>query len=414
MTSARLPSDSRSPFSAAYAVLGAVYLAACTYLAAGQWIERHGRAGATKSEDTQPVAALQRMTPGELREAEARAGDRFARDPLDPATLRELGTMAEASDRLEVSDRLKLIAGDLAPRSTSVQVDALAILLAREDFAGAMDRIDGLMRANPNMARQYLPLIAEIAANPEGRRAVAQTLASDPPWRASLFSALLAARQPDVAARLIVDVKGAGGAEDPRELARLVDYYLKSGEVDRAYAAWLSSLSDGELNEVKRIYDGDFKFPPRSLQFDWTIAPAEGLSFRRFPRNTSNLDQTLQLEFAGVQGSFDSLSQILRLGPGRYRISGETSFGNFAQRAEFRFRLYCLVDGKPKPLDETQALPQSTQWMSFASEFAVPAGECPHQLLRLEGKASDPDGNGLRGVLALDKITIDRIPDLVP
>lgn len=414
MISARLPSVRYSPLSVTYAALGAVYLAACTYLSVGQWIERHGRAVTANSEDTHSAAALQRMTPGEFREAQAIAEGRFARDPLDPTTLRELGRMAEASDRPEVAERLKLIAGDLTPRSTSVQVDALAILLAREDFAGALDRIDGLMRAHPNMAKQYLALIAEISGHPEGRRAVAITLARDPPWRASLFSALLAERQPDVVARLLAEVKRAGGAEDPRELARLIDYYVKSGDIDRGYAAWLSSLSDGEMSDVRRIYDGDFKYQPKSLQFDWTIKPAEGFSFRRFPRNTSNLDQTLQLEFAGARGPFDNLSQILRLSPGRYRLSGEAHFGNFDQRSDFKFHLYCLAKGNSKPLDETPALPQSTQWMSFAADFSVTAGDCPHQLLRLEAKAVDPNGNGLRGVLALDKIAIDRIPDLVP
>ena len=199
---------------------------------------------------------------------------------------------------------------------------------------------------------------------------------------------------------------------DREERAGVINHYLRSGDIDRAYAAWLSSLSEEELKDVKRVYDGGFKHPVRGLRFDWTVKPADGLAYRLFPRNTASMDQTLQLEFQDFAGGVSNLSQILRLRPGRYRLSGEVRFEGFASPTGLVFRLYCLNGGEARSLDETSPLPQSTQWIDFEKTIQVPAADCNSQLLQLESKAKLSNEQITRGMVAVDALNIDKLQPL--
>ena len=198
-------------------------------------------------------------------------------------------------------------------------------------------------------------------------------------------------------------------------LARLFEFLrIQSISTDRAYAAWLSSLREEELKDVKRVYDGGFRHPVRGLRFDWTVKPADGLAYRLFPRNTASMDQTLQLEFQDFAGGVSNLSQILRLRPGRYRLSGEVRFDGFASPTGLVFRLYCLDGGEARSLDETSPLPQSTQWIDFEKIIQVPAADCNSQLLQLESKAKLSKEQITRGMVAVDSLSIDKLQQLAP
>jgi hypothetical protein len=198
------------------------------------------------------------------------------------------------------------------------------------------------------------------------------------------------------------------------EIAGVVNHYLWLGDTDLAYAAWLSSLSEEELKDVKRIYDGGFRHPVRGLRFDWTVMPAEGLTYRLFPRNTASMDQTLQLDFQDFAGGFSNLSQILRLRPGRYRLAGEARFDGFASPTGLVFRLYCLDGKNPRALGDTAPLPQSTQWIAFDKSFEVPTEKCLDQIIQLESEKRLLSSQLTRGMVAIDALSIDALPPLAP
>lgn len=397
------------PLGGVTVVLGAVFLAVTAYLTLRQAVAPGGSTAEPPS-----VEALRKLSPGELEDAYRAAQQAYAAAPLDAEALIALSRLAEARGDAEAAARLKLLAGELQPRATAVQAEALGILLSRRDFEGAMTRLDGLIRARPQQAARLFDLAAEIARDPEGRNAVARKLVARPPWRPAFLAHTIAKGSPATAQRIIGELRALGKPADTEELALLIARYMRDGAVDKAYATWLSSLSPAELQQVRLIYDGGFSQPVRSLSFDWTVTPVKGLGHRLFPRNTASMDQSLQLDFQGVEGSFANLSQVLRLKPGRYRLSGEVRFDGFQSPSGVVFRLHCMAGGKLTPLDETAPLPQSSQWMSFERGFAVPPKDCPDQLLRLESRAQAESGQFMRGQIALDNLAVDRLPELAP
>jgi hypothetical protein len=328
---------------------------------------------------------------------------------LDAASLSQLSRIAEVRDEREAAQRLKLIAGDMQPRSLRIQAEALSVLLERRDFAGAMTTLDGLIRARPNQSRELFAVAAEIASDLDGHNAVAAKLAERPPWRQQFLARTIAAGKPELVEQIFSTLDSIGSPADTPELALLIGHYLKSGEIDAAYETWLSSLDDDELERVKLIYDGGFDQRIRNLRFDWTIDPARGLSYQLFPRNTASMDATLQMDFRGFQGKFANFSQLLRLRAGRYRLSGEVRFEGFEPSSGMVFRLYCLDKGKLNILEETGPLPQSGQWIPFEKTFSVPDADCPDQLLRLESQGGGTNAE-ITGQVAFDNIAIDTLP----
>ena len=389
--------------------LGAVFLAVASYMTLAQVITP------ARAPDTGPsLEALKRLTPSELGEASDAARDAYERDPLDAAALIGLSRIAEVRGEADAAERLKLMAGDMTPRDTAVQVEALAILLKRRDFDAVMNRLDGLIRARPQQAQNFFGVAAEIARDPDGANAAARMLAQNPPWRAAFVASLIAKGDADTAYRIISALRGLGAPVDPSELVAVIDFHLARGDMDKAYAIWLSSLSEAELKDVKRVYDGGFAQDIRSLRFDWTVKPAEGLTYRTFPRNTASMDQTLQIDFKNFAGGFDNLSQMLRLGSGRYRLTGEARFEAFQSPSSLGFRIYCVSQAQTRLIDETQPLPKSTQWIAFEKTFSVPGEACEAQILQLESKTKPDDAQLTQGQVAVDNIQIEKLPDLAP
>jgi tetratricopeptide (TPR) repeat protein len=360
------------------------------------------------------VEALRALSPGELSDAYDAAKNSFTRNPLNAESLRQLSRIAEVRGEKETSERLRLIAGDMQPRALGIQAEALAILLERRDFERAMTRLDGLIRARPNRTNDLFAVVAAMAADPGGLIAVTAKVATQPPWREQFLARTVSSGMPQVAQQIMSKLREMGTAPSAAELDMLISHHLKRGEMNEAYAIWLSSLGDEELERVKLVFDGSFDKENRNLHFDWTVEPAGGLSHRRFPRNTASMDMSLQLEFDDFRNDFKHLSQILRLRPGRYRLSGEVRFEDFLSPSGLVFRVHCMSGGDLRQLDETGMLPQSSQWIAFEKSFAVPEANCPDQLLRLEFRAGAGGNGDTRGRVALDNMAIDKLPALAP
>jgi len=394
----------------AVAALGFAFLGLTAYLG----LRAAVGPDATEANAQRSVEAWRKLSPGELEDAYRAAQQSFADDPLNATALITLSRIAEARGEAEAAARLKLLAGDMQPRGTAIQAEAIAILLARRDYETVTTRLDGLIRARPNRSAALFALAASIATDPEGRLALARKLASNPPWRGAFLAETIAKGDPRTAQRIFAALREIGQPAATAELSLLIERYLKDGAVDQAYAVWLSNLDGAELQKVKLVYDGGFDQPIRGLRFDWTLTPAEGLSVRQFPRNTASMDQSLQIDFASFRGDFAHLSQILRLKPGRYQLGGEVRSEDFQSATGLVFRLYCMKGGKLQPLAETAPLPQSSQWMAFSRGFAVPPADCPDQLLRLESRAKGGSTNFTRGQVALDNLSVDTLPELAP
>lgn len=409
VTASRRSADGSALLGRVTLGLGAAFLAAASYMTLSEIVS------SSRAPNTGPaLEALKRLPSTELEEANNAARAAYQREPLDAEALIGLSRIAEVRGDAEIAERLKLIAGDMTPRDTAVQVEALAILLRRRDFDAVMTRLDGLIRARPQQAQNFFAVAAEIARDPDGANATARMLAQNPPWRAAFVANLIAKGDVDTAYRINSALRGLGAGVDPGELAALIDFHLRQGGIDKAYGIWLASLSPEELKAVRRVYDGGFDHEIRSLRFDWTVTPEEGLSYRTFPRNTASLNQTLQIDFKNFAGGFANLSQMLRLGPARYKLSGEARFEAFQSPTSLVFRVYCGSGGASELIEETPALPQSTQWIAFESAFQVPSDGCNTQLLRLESKITPESAQLTRGQVAIDNIQIEKLPELAP
>ena len=374
-----------------------VFLAVTSYMTLREAVTPQADAPATGDLEMR-VEDWKRRTPGELSDAYKAAAEAFAREPLDAENLVNLAHIAEAKGDAETSERLKLAAGEIRPRSARIQAEALAVLVERRDFVPLMSRLDGLLRARPGQSEVLFGIAADLASEPEARRILAQLLTENPPWRANFLAYLLVTKNaPQLAQAVIADIRAAGGGTDPTEVTQVIDNYLRSGATDKAYYVWLDTLSPDELKSVKGVYDGGFNHPVRSMRFDWTFKPAKGYAYRIFPRNTASMDKTLQIDFLDFEGNFSHLSQLIRLVPGRYRLSGEVRSENLQPDNNLVFRLYCLSPAGERLVEETNPLPQSGQWIGFEKTVNVPEVECSNQILRLESLATTSGFPLLRG-----------------
>lgn len=236
--------------------------------------------------------------------------------------------------------------------------------------------------------------------------AITTLLKTDPPWRRLFLQfALGSSGGFQLVYQILGQLRSAGEVLHVEDLRAVLKSAIGAKEFDVAYFIWLDFLVEAELKRVAPIYDGGFDLPTRDLYFDWTLQPQKNLKLAIDKRPGNTNDGALKIDFFGYSGNFAQVSQILRLTPGTYASSFETSGQNFVSEGGLQLHIGCLETGIP--IGRSDAVRQNKAWTTMQFGFSVPTEKCDTQLLRLVSASKAKLDNQMSGQIYFDNFSIE-------
>ena len=347
-------------------------------------------------------AAPEGRPPAPDAAAVARAQAVLRAEPLAADAYVVLALAAERVGAGEQAARLMGIAAAWWPRGLQAQTWLMARSLRRGDYPTALEHLDTIARARPDVLENLTAALAPVLLDPAAVAALADLLRAEPPWR-SVFLAVAVRRWR--ASGGFVGLMDHLQARPPglseAELRPYLNGLVASGSVDRAYLAWLRSLSAERRAGLAYLYNGRFRYPVSDMPFDWTIPAVPGATASV---GGTGDDRVLTVGFLGGRVPLQPLRHGLVLAPGAFRLTGRVRTDRLRAERGVRWRIACLE--KPDDaLAASEPLVGTTAWRDFALEFTVPETECRTQALGLEiyaRTAAEQVASGVVSFSALD------------
>ncbi len=326
----------------------------------------------------------------------------IASDPLNARSFRLLG---ELSDAPETKRLLMKSAFSRSRREPIAGLWLMADSFEQKDYAAAVARADILLRTDPARTAEVMRYLAALGDVPEGRTALVAALVHHPAWRLHFFEAF--PKQIQYAGtpfELVLALNEAGSAPSPRELAPYLRVLMRQDLIPYAHDIWLQ-LPGNHHNPVPLLNNANFNTEPSGLPFDWLIQRGGNASVEFAPLVDGVGGRSLQFSLDGGRVRFPELSQVLVLGPGRYRFSGELK-GMVNGRRGLRWEIRCWR-GKVLALTEMIYGQPREAWQAFALDLEVPdRDDCRSQQLRLFHDARSASEQLLSGRMTIRRLNM--------
>lgn len=325
--------------------------------------------------------------------------------PLDGRGYRLLARHAEQNRQEKDAAELYALAARRGPRDLPSLAWLMDYDMRAGDYAGALGRIDRMLRIEPELARKLEPVLASMALDRRAQADVAALLQRQPPWR-NAFMAKLIARSPDARAlfSLVERLRKARPGLADEELAAWLDRLIRGRQWDSAYLTWAQSLSPEASRHIGNVYNGDFSSEPTHSGFDWRFDPVKGATISRSEAEGDAQNQALDIEFDGSRVPFRHVRQLLALAPGKYQFRYRSRMDNLRSERGLVWTLGCAEGGRP--FAQTEAMSGRSQWRDHAMEFEVPATNCGGQWLVLRIPARIAAEQRAAGAARFDDVAI--------
>ncbi len=357
--------------------------------------------------EQQAVEVLKKLSPQELQDLTRRETEALKADPLDKIALQNLSILAGLQGDTAKSEKLALILSDYGRRSVGAQLAAVQINLAAKDFKAAFGRLDGALRARPEMNDKLFPLLTSPLGDKEAQIALGEILARDPPWREALLKYAIAQdSRASMAYALLSAVRTAKADVKDSEKRLVIEKLIKSGQVDAAYFVWLDLLPSSDLALVRDVFDGGFEAIQRQLYFDWHVPARKNARIEIAVRPGSGQDRALSLDFFSDTQGKEYVFQFLRLSPGEFNVDFEFLAEGLKTDSGLVWRVSCLAN--PEILGESQVIDANGPWSKSQFAFTVPETGCATQLLRLESRGKAKLDKEISGRLMFDNVVIRK------
>jgi tetratricopeptide (TPR) repeat protein len=303
---------------------------------------------------------------------------------------------------------------DQAQRLSQTEFHALQRSIAHAVEAGdlkkAVGEINTLLRRWPDQFSAVAGGLPIILSSPDGYDAVLTAIRAEAPWRKSLFSSLTQEPQGLASAnRLLLDLAGSDAQPTASELSAVINGYLRQKEYDAAYRLFLFSLTGEEKKLGGYVFNGTFEPVYSGKPFDWQVRDQSGLEVTfATSHDAVEGEGGATVRFLNTPVKNTALQQFIELPPGSYKISLIASGRNLKLPKELFWAIRCV-----DPAGEIARfnIPEGTyNRQNLSQEFAIGAGACPMQLLRLE-TATIAESWRFRyvGTLVMHKLVIERI-----
>lgn len=316
-----------------------------------------------------------------LSDAKTLAQSALRAAPMSGPALRMLGAVAEAEGDSPMAMALIKEAVATTPRDTAGQFWLAINALANRDLPGCLQRLDRLLRIEPEVARDAFPILATIAVSPAGVAEMARVLVPDPPWRGRFMSQLIgqAPAVTDVL-RLFRAISAGGGEVALRESDQLAARLSVAGDWRRLRKLISSTPHAPEASEL--LHDGSFDGAGRGPLLGWNLGRVPGADVLIGEDPDRNGNRLLHLAFYGRRVPFGHVSQFLLLQPGQYRLTGRVRLAGLQTPLGLVWTVSCARGSVS--LGTSERLRGSSAWRSFSVSFAVPPiDDCGGQSLRL-------------------------------
>lgn len=357
---------------------------------------------------TQPEALVRgadrALVAGVLDEAAVMAEAALRTQPFEGRAFRILGAVAELRGDHERATTLMHMAVATTPRESAAQFWLAINALADKDVNGALQRLDRLLRIEPEIQWDVFPILATIAVNPVGARPVAALLAMDVPWRPEFMIRVMREAESSAdLARLFRAIEAAGGSITADELDQFATRLLANREW-RQLRRLVKTLATG--SDAYGLHDGGFDGVGRGPLLGWSVGKVPGADVvPSAPLGDGN--RALRLIFHDRRVPFRHVSQTLLLAPGRYQLAGRARAIDLRAALGLAWSLSC-VDNRAS-LGKSDHILGTHDWRSFSVAFEVPESACGGQLLELVLEARIAAEQQVAGEVWFDDLKIERI-----
>ena len=329
------------------------------------------------------IDALQRNDGSQLGELEklAESGIRLA--PQDARGYSVLGEIKQRQGYRDEAQKLYFEALTIAPTEIHALINRLNEAGKTGDFEVALEAMDVILRRWPQYAKDVLPAVDHFIGEPEGAAWLRSTLANEPPWRGTIISHLISSPAGiDFVQNLLLDEAKNGKRQNQAELSHTITALLRGGATDQAYRLFLLTLNDDERQDRGDVFNSAFTLTPSGKPFDWVIAKATGIDFEFANLALPEDEQGLRVSFRNSPAKRVGISQLLKLGPGQYRLLATATARNLDAPKGLNWMIVCQAPGATS-LAQLEVLEKTYRLKEASTHFTVPPEGCPLQLLAL-------------------------------
>lgn len=361
------------------------------------WIDRHPTALLALAET--------QLDEGKLEAARITARKLLGVEPLEGRGFRVLADVARQQGRSKEALALYKISERRSPRDLKTRARLLEHYLQAGEHAAAIAQMDVVIRIAPERKAKLLPLMAQLASEPEFAAKLAQALERRPEWRSEFLSHLLSARDPRAADSTLSSLRRAGGLTDA-EFDEWIARLMQQGRWSEAYVRWVGTL-DLREGKLPLVYNGGFEKPVTGKGFDWRTTKVAGVSIEFVPDGIAP-GNSAHASFRWRQVPKVNVEQPLLLAPGRYRFSSRVRASALQSDRGLQWAIVC--EGQTVPLAASERLSGTFGWRNVPMDVTIPATGCDGQWLRMLNPAPTGFAQQVSGNLWFDDVGIKPSP----
>jgi hypothetical protein len=369
----------------------------------------------------QRVDAFERLPPAEVpsggessgsetnhvrREIQGLATQALKSDPLNAQAF-EL--MASVVDDVESARRLMHGAAARSRHAAAALLWLANDSLSQRDYGKELEYVDLLLKTRPAAAVHVLNYIVRAASASDGFSAVVGVLAGAPVWRTALFRNVPDdSRQTDVLLKLGIALKEREAPLSMAEVTPLLNSLAERGEVVTAFNAWLRLRPADQAGDPGWLNNGNFSQSPSGLAFDWTIARGQN-SLAEINGSGPENEGVLHVRLDAGRVRFPEVSQVVVLGPGRYRLEGKVK-GKITGMRGVRWQLVCANRTRSLLAETNMLMGETRQWRTFSLDIDLSENAgCVGQKLRLMHDARFESEEFISGEVWFANLRLERV-----
>lgn len=340
------------------------------------------RIPAVLAADALTVRGEASLNNGQLRSALADGEAAVLRAPIDPASTALLGSARLGLGDEAGAQRAMLVAGTMGWRVPLTQIYWMHQAAALQQYPVAALRLDALLRQHPWMLSR-IAVLAPLESNADGRKAIADRLASNPPWLVAY-----ARETYDLPAEVASQRAAVLGLLVPRDqrigcepVAPLVNKLVDAARFAEAYGLWRGHCSEAGMALVGDPDLAHLRTTGARSYFEWDVVGSADVSMALVPGEGAG--QMLEVH-SEARFSRAVMRQLLTAAPGRYRL---------------QWRAVSLSESKPplvsaalgcSPDPEQRLMARQAGKDLWQAEVTIPA-DCPAHWLAFSVLSGSPD-----------------------
>jgi hypothetical protein len=325
--------------------------------------------------------------------------------PLNARSYRLLGQLAEIDHAGRNTTSLMQAAVRHSLNESIAAEWMMRTSFADKHYPAAGYYADILLRARPQLMSYAIPVLARMVENKAAVRALADLLASNPPWRAQFFSALGATiTDPRAPLEILLRLKDTAAPPTTADLQGYLLFLFQHKLYDLAYYTWLQFLPSEQMESAGFLFNGSFETRPSGLPFDWQMPQGAGFNVDIAKRPDALDKHALYTAFGQGRVNFPGVFQSVALSPGAHRFKGSFK-GEIRGRRGMQWIVSCT--GGAVIGESQMILGFFPVWQSFEFTFTAP-DDCPSQSVRLVLAARSASEQLVSGSIWFDDLSIER------